>query len=76
MSLTEAAIRAELAQIIDPDTGLDLIEGNNVQAVGVDGHNAAIALQRPLLIKGEPGTGKSVVLRLLADRRHDRQQEA
>ena len=45
MSLTEAAIRAELALIRDPDTGQDLIEGNNVQAIGVDGRNAAIALQ-------------------------------
>ena len=45
MSLTEAAIRAELAHISDPDTGLDLITGNNVQAIGVDGNNAAIALQ-------------------------------
>mgnify|MGYP000017317019 CR=1 FL=1 len=45
MSLTEAAIRAELAHISDPDTGLDLIAGNNVQAIGVDGNNAAIALQ-------------------------------
>ena len=45
MSLTEAAIRAELALIRDPDTGQDLIDGNNVQAIGVDGQNAAIALQ-------------------------------
>ena len=45
MSLTEAAIRAELAHISDPDTGLDLIAGNHVQAIGVDGNNAAIALQ-------------------------------
>jgi ATP-binding protein involved in chromosome partitioning len=45
MSLIEAAIRAELAQIFDPDTGLDLVAGANVQAIGVDGLNAAIALQ-------------------------------
>lgn len=45
MSLTEAAIRAELAQIIDPNTELDLISSKSVRAVGVDGHNAAIELQ-------------------------------
>jgi len=45
MSLTEAAIRAELAQIIDPNTELDLISSKSVRAVGVDGHNVAIELQ-------------------------------
>ncbi|MBP7982115.1 MAG: P-loop NTPase, partial [Arenimonas sp.] len=45
MLLTEAAIRAECAQIIDPNTGLDLITANAVRAVGVDGHNAALELQ-------------------------------
>ena len=45
MSLTEAAIRAELAQIIDPNTELDLISSKSVRAVGMDGHNAAIELQ-------------------------------
>ena len=45
MSFTEAAIRAECAQIIDPNTGLGLIKANAVRAVGVDGQNAAIELQ-------------------------------
>ncbi len=45
MSLTEAAIRAELAQIIDPNTELDLISSKSARAVGVDGHNVAIELQ-------------------------------
>ncbi len=45
MSLTEAAIRAELAQIIDPNTELDLISSKSVRAVGVDSHNVAIELQ-------------------------------
>jgi ATP-binding protein involved in chromosome partitioning len=45
MSVTEAAIRAELAQIIDPNTELDLITSRSVRAVGVDGDNAAIELQ-------------------------------
>lgn len=45
MSLTEASVRAELAQIIDPNTELDLISSKSVRAVGVDGQNAAIELQ-------------------------------
>lgn len=45
MSVTEAAIRAELAQIIDPNTELDLVSSKSVRAVGVDGLNAAIELQ-------------------------------
>lgn len=45
MPLTEAAIRAELARIIDPNTERDLIAGHAVRAVGVDGQNAAIELQ-------------------------------
>lgn len=45
MSLTEAAIRDQLAHISDPDTGLDLIAGRHVQAIGVDADNVAIALQ-------------------------------
>ena len=45
MSLTEAAIRAELALIIDPNTERDLIAGHAVRAVGVDGQNAALELQ-------------------------------
>lgn len=45
MPLTEAAIRAELARIIDPNTERDLIAGHAVRAVGVDGQNVAIELQ-------------------------------
>ncbi len=29
--------------------------------------NAAVALQRPLLIKGEPGTGKTVLAQKVAE---------
>ena len=53
MPLTEAVIRAELAQIIDPNTGCDLIAGQAVRAVGVDGQNAAIALQLAYPAKSE-----------------------
>lgn len=60
MPLTEAAVRAELAQITDPNTELDLIAGHAVRAVGVDGGNVAIELQlsypgksaHPALISG------------------------
>jgi ATP-binding protein involved in chromosome partitioning len=45
MSLSEAAVRAELAKIIDPNTRNDLISANAVRAVGVDGLNVAIELQ-------------------------------
>lgn len=45
MSLTEAAIRAELARIIDSNTQNDLIGANAVRAIGADGRNVAIDLQ-------------------------------
>lgn len=45
MHLTEAAVRAELAKINDPNTRNDLINANAVRAVGVDGLNIAIELQ-------------------------------
>jgi len=45
MSFTEDAVRAELAHILDPDTGLDLISANAVRAVGIDGRHVALSLQ-------------------------------
>lgn len=53
MSLTEAAIRVELAQIIDLNTGLDFATTNSIRAVGVDGQNAAIELQLSYPAKSE-----------------------
>ena len=45
MPVTEAAIRAELAQIIDSNTEQDLVTSKTVRAVGIDGQNIAIELQ-------------------------------
>ena len=53
MSLNEATIRTELAQVIDLNTGLDLIASNTVRAVGVDGQNVAIELQLNYPAKSE-----------------------
>jgi ATP-binding protein involved in chromosome partitioning len=53
MSLNETNIRAELAQIIDPNTGLDLVASNAVRAVGVDAQNVAIELQLNYPAKSE-----------------------
>lgn len=53
MSLTEATIRAELAQLIDSNTGLDLIAANAIRAVGVDQENVAIELQLAYPAKSE-----------------------
>lgn len=56
MPLTEAAIRAECALIIDPNTGLDLVTAKALRAVGVDGQNAALELQLDYPAKSEhPG---------------------
>ena len=51
MPLTEADVRTELARIVDADSGLDLISGDCVRAVGVDGKRVAIALQWPFPAK-------------------------
>jgi ATP-binding protein involved in chromosome partitioning len=39
------AVRAALAQIVDPHTGQDLVAGQAVRGVGVDGGNVAVELQ-------------------------------
>jgi ATP-binding protein involved in chromosome partitioning len=39
------AVRAALAQILDPHTGLDLVAGQSVRGVGVDDGNVAVELQ-------------------------------
>ena len=42
---TEETVRAVLAQIIDPHTGLDLVAGHCVRGIGVDAGNVAVELQ-------------------------------
>ncbi len=42
---TEETVRAALAQIIDPHTGLDLVAGHAVRGIGVDAGNIAVELQ-------------------------------
>lgn len=65
MSLTEDAVRAELAHILDPDTGLDLISANAVRAVGIDGQNVALALQWAYPAKsGQPALIEAIRSRL------------
>src|SRR3990167_6056357 len=44
-SLTADSVRAALATIVDPHTSLDLVAGQCVRGVGVDGGNVAIQLQ-------------------------------
>jgi ATP-binding protein involved in chromosome partitioning len=39
------SVRAALAQVIDPHTGLDLVAGHSVRGVGVDGGRVAVELQ-------------------------------
>ncbi|CAN5163515.1 iron-sulfur cluster carrier protein ApbC [soil metagenome] len=39
------SVRAELSKVIDPHTGLDLVAGQAVRGVGVDGGNVAVELQ-------------------------------
>jgi MoxR-like ATPase len=42
-------------------------EGYIASSALVDAVNCAIALERPLLIKGEPGTGKTLLAQHVAD---------
>ena len=42
---TPESVRAALAQIVDPHTGLDLVSGHSVRGVGVDAGSVAIELQ-------------------------------
>ena len=51
-SLSADSVRAALAQVVDPYTGLDLVAGQCVRGVGIDGGNVAIQLQLAYPAKG------------------------
>ena len=44
-SPTPEAIRAALAQVIDPHTGQDLVSGHAIRGVGVDAGKVAVDVQ-------------------------------
>ena len=45
MPLNETAVRAELAAIVDPHTGCDLVAQGSVRGIGLDGDRVAVELQ-------------------------------
>ena len=51
-SLSADSVRAALAEVVDPYTGLDLVAGQCVRGVGIDGGNIAIQLQLAYPAKG------------------------
>ena len=51
-SLSADSVRAALAQVVDPYTGMDLVAGQCVRGVGIDGGNVAIQLQLAYPAKG------------------------
>ncbi len=66
-SLTADSIRAALTQIIDPHTGIDLVAGQTVRGVGVDGNNVAIQLQLAYPAKSWHDALVSEVTRIVGD---------
>jgi len=52
MSLTEPQIQAALKQVIDPNTGKDLVSGKSVQEIQIDGNNVALEI-----VLGYPSSG-------------------
>ena len=51
-TLSADSVRSALAQVVDPYTGLDLIAGQCVRGVGIDGGNVALQLQLAYPAKG------------------------
>lgn len=45
MPLNEESVRAELAAIVDPHTGADLVSQGSVRGIGLDGDRVAVELQ-------------------------------
>ena len=60
----------EIRKVIDMADKRNLFSGNENYVVTqelMDAVNVSIALKKPLLIKGEPGTGKTVLAQAIAD---------
>ncbi len=52
MTPSTESVRAALAHIIDPHTGIDLVSGQSVRGIGIDAGNAAVEIRLAYPAKG------------------------